>query len=92
MSLSRKSLYVFLYILFVCILLGVMIVQFRGPILFHEDWSGVQMIRTTTPSPTLFPAPGWLNDMPTPPGPGSTPTPTLKPNSAFLIHQSAFHS
>jgi len=77
MKVSKKLLAVILVVVIACVLIVTAILLLRTPILVQNDWIGAHPIDTTTPTLTLFLDQGWWTAMPTSPGLGGIPTPTL---------------
>ena len=82
MKVSKKIIAVILVMVIACVLIVTAILLLRTPIVVQDNWNGAHPIQTTTPTLTLFPDQGWWTSMPTAPGLGGVPTPTLTTTSS----------
>ena len=77
MKVSKPFLSAILVVIIACVLVGAAIMLLRSAIVVREDWNGVHPFQTSTATLTLFPEQGWWTSMPTAPGLGILPTPSV---------------
>ena len=77
MKVSKPFLSVILVVIIACVLVGAAIMLLRSALVVREDWNGVHPFQTSTATLTLFPEQGWWTSMPTAPGLGIIPTPSV---------------
>jgi hypothetical protein len=82
MKVSKPFLSAILVVIIACVLVGAAIMLLRSAIVVRDDWNGVHPFQTSTPTLTLFPEQGWWTSMPTAPGLGVLPTPSVTSTSS----------
>ena len=77
MKVSKPFLSAILVVIIACVLVGAAIMLLRSALVVRDDWNGAHPFQTSTPTLTLFPEQGWWTSIPTAPGLGVLPIPSI---------------